>query len=484
MRVTVAEYPELQKELSKNMHSAANGEWNPHGVRWQRVFSYDEGGGGYSNLVPLVLVQREGERLTGELREREAPLREVLDAAGWTWEVRDLRVQLYDLGVGVIVGTYEVVAPAGQPPAEVARQVREWSNLTRDEDGRVTLNLGAAYEEIAKDSVERFRCEVERCKHGELLPPWLTLHQSTRVGEERNEHEEEGSSGGSGRRVRTEREVEEGDRGRLKWLHPVLVLPPPNDSGSSDEAAARESAAAFSRSVRFEHGIFAPGVKRSVVALNHAGRGWIDGPTDDQLLGPSTPVGLILLNWAYYALFMDIDRGLLAALDKIGRHDKDATLNDLEGQAEEAYGYYVRVREARARLDSALNGLGPGQITLWEELADVTRFEQLEGSVERKLTTLRTIAESRVQEAAAASTHRNRLILTFLTALTIVTVAVALLGHFLGGPAERIGPVGVQIAIVGLAFLAAVGLFLLAAPTWFGRWTGWSGGRDRRRAGP
>jgi hypothetical protein len=461
---------ECVEELEQKLSRGKPGEWNRDGVPWRNVFSYDEGGGGYSNLVPLVPVQCEGEELTRRLRQHEEALRGSLEK-GWTWRLEDVRVQLFDLGVGVVSGTYSVEPPQGLPLARVAERIREWCHITRDSRGKIGPPIGASYEELAIESAERFRSAVEACEKGDKLSPWLTLLQSPPEQPPKRDS----------RDSETEHDIEKEERGRLKWLHPVFVLPPRSDSGDGRDPEAEEFGAVHRRSVSFEHGLFLPGVKRSVVALNdEAERKERDEGWD--LLGPSTPLGLIALNWAYYALFMDIDRGLLATLDRSGRHGDGATFRKLETDAKNAYRDYVRVREAKARLDSALNGLGPGQVSLWEALADVTRFERLEASVESKLEALQTIAESRVQEAAAESARRSRQILTGLTALTLVTFAVALIGHFWGGRTDQAGHEELRIGVVALALLLAVALFLLAEHGRFWKHVNWLrlGDRDSR----
>ena len=94
-----------------------SGGWDYEGVKWRDVGSYDTGGG-YRNLVPLVLVQRSGEALMAAVEEahRQRPeaerawFKELMH--GWTWRLREFRIELYDLGVGVIRGVYEVVVPS------------------------------------------------------------------------------------------------------------------------------------------------------------------------------------------------------------------------------------------------------------------------------------------------------------------------------------------------------------------------------------
>jgi hypothetical protein len=426
----VSEYKERQEqlgeELSKPIDPADETKWNPEGVRWLEQPSYDEGGGGYSNLVPLVLIQREGPALAKLLDAREHADRKRLDdLAGWDWELERSYIQLFDLGVGVVVGVYRFAPPADLEPSQIAMTIREWCNLTRDGEGWVGPPLGAAYEKTTRETVSRFRDAVtsEHCFGRLPEPEFPTTLTSAGVDRE---------------------------AGRLKWLHPVFVLPPgaPDYEG---KPATRYFEATQSGEVPFgfEGGVFVPGVKRSVIQL---------GVADEELGKPSAPLGLVTLNWAYYAAFMDFDRGLLATLDEM--HEKeDGSLPSLEKDVRDTYYKYVTVAEARARLDSALNGLGPGQMAQWEEIARVTRFDQLLRTVERKLEVLETVAESRVQRAAAESSKRNRLVLTTLTVLTVFTVAFAAIAHFAGDKTDSGGHSTARWIAFGAAIvLAALGL--------------------------
>lgn len=436
MRVPVSEYKQLQDKLGAALRNVDGTCWNPEGVRWLDQPSYDEGGGGYSNLVPLVLIQREGGKLTTEVGSREAEAwADDRENTRWGWELKDFRIQLFDLGVGVVVGVYRVTPPSDIKPKQAAEQVRSWSDLTRGSGGRITLPIGATYERIARETVGSFRHAIETCT-GYSPEPWFGPTLSV-----------DGTGRGAGR------DPGGCERGRLKWLHPVFVLPPNSDEWdrplkASDFKAKQSTEAAF------EHGCFVPGVKRSVVALD------VEKDNED-LLGPSSPIGLITLNWAYSAAFMDFDRGLLATLDRSSQDDP-ASLPDLEAEARETYRNYIKVAEAKARLDSALNGLGPGQAALWDAIASVTRFDKLLETVESKLEVLQSIAESRVQGAVANSSRRSRVVLTSLTVLTLLTLAFALVTYFYGDQTDRGGHSIVRVAVLVGAVLIAGAVFYVA----------------------
>lgn len=465
LRVPVGEYKTRQEQLGEALASVDRTTWNPEGVKWLEQPSYDEGGGGYSNLVPLVLIQREGEELGAELGRLEAlDGTRSKELAGWSWTIDKAFVQLFDLGVGVIVGAYRVTPPAELPAAKVAETVREWCNLTRDEQGRVRPPVGAAYECVARVTAERFRRAV-----GEKLEDLCESELPLSLGGSRDRRDDEKARA---------REV-----GRLKWLHPVFVLPCGTDRARDDEVAEQFEAVQSGRADIYG-GVFRPGVKRSVIQVEGTGRAESPEAELKKLFEPSAPLGLITLNWAYYATFMDFDRGLLAALDEMHERE-DGSLSSLEDDAYRTYQRYVTVAEARARLDSALNGLGPGQMAQWEEIARVTRFDQLLKTVERKLEVLETVAESRVQRAAAKSSQRNRRVLTVLTILTVFTVGFAAIAHFAGDRADTSGHLTARwIALGAAAVLGGVGLIyaeIEALRRLFQRLRGEDGGRPRQR---
>jgi hypothetical protein len=222
------------------------------------------------------------------------------------------------------------------------------------------------------------------------------------------------------------------------------------DSNASSEQLiriARPFKPNYSQPTEFPRGIFIPGIDSSAIVV----RGEVAGQQE-------IPMNLIELHWAYYALFMEMDRGLLATLDN-DKWQTPESLPELEADAERIFRIYMRVREARARLDSALTDLGGGQLGLWNVIADVTKFEELVTSVEGKVEVLQRVAEHRVQQAAAARARKIGNILSGLTALTVVTVVIALVSYLLGGRTDRIGHVELRI----LTILAA--LLLVAALT-------------------
>lgn len=429
LHVRLADYAEFQARVGRRLEAHASGGWRRDGARWQGVRSYGKSGGGYSNLVPLVLIQRQGDALVAARHGLDSGAVLDLDGEGWSWDLAGIEIQIYDLGVGVVAGTYDVTAPTELESLDIAAAVYGRTTLEPGDDGR-PRQLARAYGELATETVAAFREVAAQCHEGELPEPWLPSH-SNRPGR-----------GWPG---------EDMERGGLLWLHPVFIL----DGGSEASVCELESLAApfqstYSQAVEYPDGLFVPGIQKSVICV----RG------DFELR--QEPLRLLTLNWAYYALFMEMDRGLLARLDD---HDWDmrASLAALEREAEGAYRVYLRFSEVKARMESALTGLGPRQVHLWAPIADVTRFDELLGGVEGKLEVLQKVAEGRLREAATRSSRRSRNTLLALTALTVVTVVVALLDDILGNQTDAAGHVVVRIGFVFLAFLLAMVVYLVAA---------------------
>jgi hypothetical protein len=80
LKVRVAEYSQLQRDLGEDLTSHASGGWDYESIKWRDVPSYKYGGGGYSSLVPLVLVQRNGEQSERPLYKRKP---KGLSAVAW-----------------------------------------------------------------------------------------------------------------------------------------------------------------------------------------------------------------------------------------------------------------------------------------------------------------------------------------------------------------------------------------------------------------
>jgi hypothetical protein len=412
------------------------------------VESYGSGGG-YTSLVPLVLIRREGDALKQRLEElqRSRPLaeRQWLEdsTAGWKWKLQTLRIELYDLGVGVITGTYEVTAPV-LLKAEATRCTAESvGRLLRDPVGGVRSPVAASYDALARETVGLFADAVSAGAKEARQEPWLSSYLDAlppeRVGSEPT------PPGAPGAGIDSE-------WGRLLWLHSFFLLTSgPGVSSRRLRRISRPFEVVFSETIDQWDGVFAPGIDSSVLVLH-----------ENNAKQKKPPVRLSELMSAYYALFMEMDRGLLAVLDN-DKWQTGTSLGALEEDADRIFAVYMRVQEARARLDSALTDLAGGQLSIWNTISKVQKFDELVSGVERKVATLQRIAARRVQEATAARARRTRNILSGLTALTVVTLMVTVMESLIGTRTDAGGHVEVRVAIVAVALVIATFIYRKAA---------------------
>ena len=336
--------------------------------------------------------------------------------------------------------------------------------LRPDAVTRVRSPVAESYEAVARETAHVFAEVATKHAKDDSQQPWLTplLTVLPPNGEEDSTFQ----------RINRTQDAEDCDEwGRLLWLHPVYVLAASPRAGSTQlRLIARPFRATFSQAAKYPQGLLIPGIDSSVVVV----RGGIRGQQE-------LPMKLIGLMWAYYALFMEMDRGLLAMLDN-EKWSKSGSLGRLERDADWMFAINMRVQEARARLESALTDLGGGELSLWNVIADVDKFGDLVAAVEGKVQALQRIAERRAQQAAVVRARRTSNVLSGLTALTVVTVAIAVLTNFIGTPADVIGHFGLRLGIVLFAFLLAILLFLAAQLEFAGkrRLVGWGWAHARR----
>jgi hypothetical protein len=336
-----------------------------------------------------------------------------------------MRIDVYDLGMAVMNGTFTVCAPKDLDLRTIATVLKKVVWLKPDQSGELSP-IAATFRTLADETTRQFANAIAVAAPHTIRPPWLAPFLDAVAGSDQSEP------------------PAPDDWGRLLWLHPVHLLEV-DDCAQISESAA-EIAPPFHRSVDIPDGRFVSGI------------GWSALVTDRQPTGIDVPLRLLELHWAYIALYMEIDRGLLALLDH-DRSQQADTLAEMEDDADRVFTDYIRVMEARARVDSALASLGGDEQAIWDVIADVTKFDALVQGVDRKVEVLQRIAERRVQQATAARSRRTSAILSFLTALTIVTVTVALITNFLGSRSDHLGHLELRILIVAVALIASVGLY-------------------------
>jgi hypothetical protein len=279
------------------------------------------------------------------------------------------------------------------------------------------------FAELATETTEDFTQAIaEVAEHGTIQPPWLDPSPN-----------DPGAAQGKSK-----------DWGRLLWLHPVYVCEIEPSKGL--ESTAKRLAPAFHRAVTIKGGWFVPGIGWSAIIT-----------TSQAVKSIEAPLRLLELHWAYFALYMEIDRGLLTVLDREWLESTEP-LNLLEQDADEVFAGYIRVMEARARVDSELASLGGDEQAIWDAIADVQNFHTLVDGVQRKVEVLQKITERRVQQASAGQARRCSRFLGLLTALTWITVTVAVITYFYGSRTGTLGLV-LRIIIIALAATFATGYF-------------------------
>lgn len=375
-----------------------------------------ESGGGFREAVPLVIARRDGADLIPWLSAALDDPWLARTAPGLELTPAGLDIDVYDLGVAVICAWFDVAAPRGAAPEDTARAIRRVVRQRAGDEGRSPL--AAALEQIAVDAADAYGDAVAAEAPKGLQAAWLS-------------------------RLAARADRPPDDRGRLLWVHPVLR------TGDATADAARRLAPAFREEIDLDEGVFVPGIGWSAVAVP-AGSTAAD-----------TPMRLTKLHWAYFAHYMEIDRGLLGVLNQ-PRWSEPAPLKRLEADAEDVFADYLRVMDARARLDSALSPLGGDELAIWDAIAKVQRFDAIVAAVERKLDVLQKLAVRRVEQADADRSRRIAKILGGLTMLTVVTVAVALIGAFLGSRSSEIGSIWWRAAIVAGAFAVGTLIYWLA----------------------
>lgn len=379
-----------------------------------------ESGGGFAEAMPLVLARREGHELVGQLRYRlentdHARRAEIArDAAGYEVEPRRVRIDVYDLGMAVLTAWFDVSTPARAQPSDVARAVKRLVRLRPGPAGPAPI--AQALQAIADETVEQYGRAAETAAPANLARTWL-------------------------------RHAPLSDSGRLLWLHPINVVEHPSPSAET----TRQLAPIFNRVIEVDDGVFGAGIGWSAI---------VAAPGSD---GAAAPVRLTELHWAYFALYMELDRGLLNVLNQ-ARWTTSQSLKDLDREADEAFREYLRVMEARARLDSELSARGGDELAIWEAIAEVQRFDVIVEGVERKIEVLQRLTQRRADQAAADRSRRISDRLGWLAALTVLTVAIAVIGYFYGARPYVEGHDWVRVAAFVIAAAAAVALIWIAFP--------------------
>lgn len=401
-------------------------------------------------MVPLVLVERTGEDLQRALdtalndrpNEEHEWLADVMKE--WDWRLSDPVIEVFDFGVGVIRVRCDFVPPGATDDETVRAKIELLSRTNGQGDAGIYTPIARALEDLSHATCERLAEEISHTAAHARDRQWLKPMVAAL-----------GTPDPSRAGRRSYR------WGELLWLHPVFVVSPTQREGIEElQRLARPFRSDFFRAVHVRSSLFVPGVDASVVVSER------NNPIRQLLLQ------MITLHWAYYALFMEIDRGLLATIDH-ERWQAKRSLSRLETDASGMFRVHMRVGIARSRLDSILMDIGGGGLALWEAIAESVRFDALVTGVDNKVQLLQDLAANRVQQAAVVRARRVGNVLGALSALTLVTVAATIIGELVGTRNDTAGHTLLRVAAIFVAALLAGVVLLLQREIGYeqlGRW--------------
>jgi len=402
-------------------------------------------------LTQVVFVTRSGPQVTTRLRE--AGKNTSWDRPGGSSDIgldlASARIQLFDFGIGAVEVTYDLVAPAQTTPAQVIEHVNAATALDMRFEHDRGESLAGALASVVEETTRTFTDTVRATVPDAIEKPWLeAMYRTSGV----EGHRPGIKSLGQGLSNRTS--VERGssnEAGKLLWIHRFYMLRGHADADVVDlERLGTPFRSSFSTTVNDWDDIFTPGIDSSVLVSRE------ELPTPESFV-PS----MMLLHTGYLALLIETDRGLLATLGEAEEWDSARHLSHLESEAQQVFQLQMRVEKALARLESILIDFGGGGLALWDAVARVQRFDDIVRAIGGKVEILQKLTQRRVQEASSARERTTNNILGFLTALTIVGLAVGLADGLFGERPDRAGHVALRIGAILLSLILAGQLFRL-----------------------
>ena len=396
--IGIAGYSRLQRHVGTILDQRYGSEgWSVDDNHWREDGTYDSGGG-FTSRVPMVLARRTGPDVLGRAqsilhRETEAQP-DWLERQGVTVTPMSMRIDIYDLGMGVMNGTFSVRSSGNVGLPDIALALKRLVWLRPDPGTRNYSPVTMIFRELARDTTRQFSDVIREAAPREVQDPWLEPFIRAMTGGQE----------------RVPGSIQ--DWGRLLWLHPVHLLTVATLGDVRRAAAAL--AAPFHQAMAIPGGCFVPGIDWSALIT-------LSGEV-------SGPLRLIELQWAYFALYMEIDRGLLARLDD-DRWRQNRSLSDLEDEAERVFADFMRVKEANARVESVLASLGGADQAMWNAIADVQKLDALVKGVERKTQVLQRLADRRVQQAAAAQAHRSIAVNAIAVLIAVGAAVLAVISY-------------------------------------------------------
>lgn len=379
-------------------------------------------GGGFAQEIPLVVATRRGAGFTHRAQELLTDRASTdehfakLIGSGWAISLVSVAIDVYEFGVAVLNGLLHIDTPAGSSLRESADAIKQLVWLKPVIEGEPLPALSAMFGLLAEETVGHLQLADFENETARKEGPAAVLDAAG------------------------------DDLGHLLWLHPVMQLRVLEHNQLDN---AESLAGPFQTTVDIRDGRFVPGIGSSaIVEFGQAHQ------------APSI-LRLIERHWAIFAFYMLTDRKLLLMLDEL-RWSTPTKLSAFEEDAHRVFDLFSAVLHVRARIDSTLAALGGDEQELWNRIALVQNFEALVQGVDRKIALLGSIAERRVQEATAASARRTTRILSSLTALSMVTVTVAVLGAILGSHTATYDDVLLRIGVIFVAFILGVAILIAA----------------------
>jgi hypothetical protein len=415
--VHIENYAKVQAELGEIL---LRPQWTVEAH--QKLDGTYQSGGGFTTAAPLVIARRDGADLlpwltsalnAGDLMRTGRPraARTVINATPLRFSI-----DFYDLGVGVLTAWIAVKITGGRDLGATAGELKR-QVLLRGDGGGVPP-LSQALQSLATAATQEYGRAASSVRANASAPSDDDPASAARLP------------------LAGERGT---DRARLLWLHPVHVI----TVEDSTARVVKALAPAFHERIAFDGGTFAAGIGWSAIAAL---------PTSNSV---ATPIALTELHWAYYALYMEIDRELLHVLDQ-SRGTVSKSLKELESDSNAVFADYMWVINARARLDSALSARGGDELAIWQAIAKVQRFDAVVDSVDRKLEALDTLAKRRVDQANTYRARRTADALGYISLLTLVTVTIAVIGLLFGARNPGVNSWWLRVPAIVTAFLLSI----------------------------
>ena len=318
LRIGIGDYDRVRADLGQELAKLNDQGWSTSAADSHQIGTYYSGGG-FTRPLPIIIARRSGEaalsRFTAILGRRPPSEHHWLHRVAPHWEIEPLsiRVDIFDFGTAVLNATFSFAIPRGLDLQDVARTIKRLVWLRPDDNGALSP-LASSLRTLAFETTDQFASAISLAAPGAVQQPWLTpflhaLSPAEAIDPTRCE-----------------------DWGRLLWLHPVIVVE--GTDRAQFETDANELSPPFHLSIEVVDGHFAPGIGWSAITGHLAAS------------AADIPLRILELHWAYIALYMEIDRGLLALLDQHRSHHSNS-LVDLEQEADRVFSDYIRVVEAR-----------------------------------------------------------------------------------------------------------------------------------------